>query len=81
MSGSVAAIAYVEAEGEWTVIANEDDKNRDAYESAYDAVLEYRGYDDIDREDAMRHVITKLYGIPPDLVEAYPGKLDSVGDY
>lgn len=66
--------------GGWTVIAKEDDENGDAYESAYDALLEHRGYDDIDREDAMRHIITKLYGIPPEPVEANPEKLDSLGD-
>lgn len=77
---TVVAIAYLESEDEWSLIANEDDEQGDAYESAYDALLEQRGYDDIDHEEAMRRVITKLYEIPPELIEANPEQLDSLGD-
>lgn len=80
MGETVVAIAYLESEAGWSVIAKKDDEDGDAYEMAYDALLEYRGYDDLDREDAMRHIITKLYGIPSELVEANPEKLESLGD-
>ena len=76
----VVAIAYLEAETEWTVIADEDDTDGDAYEMVYGELLEHRGYEYIDREDAMQRVVTKLYGIPPELIEAHPEKLESLND-
>jgi hypothetical protein len=80
MGETVVAIAYLESEGGWSVIATADDEAGDAYETVYDALLEHRGYEDIDREGAMQQVVTKLYGIPPELIEANPEKLESLGD-
>lgn len=76
----VVAIAYLDAENGWSVIAKEDETDDTAYERIYDALLEYRGYDNIDREDAMQQVVTKLYGIPPELIKAHPERLESFGD-
>ncbi|WP_435079839.1 hypothetical protein [Halococcus sp. AFM35] len=59
-------------------MAKETDEDSNAYESAYDKLLEYRGYEEIEREDAMRQVITKLYGIPEELVEANPDEFESL---
>jgi hypothetical protein len=66
----VVAIAHFEAETEWTVIADEDDTDGE--------LLDHRGYEDIDREDAMQRVITKLYEIPPELIEAHAENLESL---
>lgn len=76
---TVIAVAYQEAETGWIVVAKETDEDSNAYESAYDKLLEYRGYGEIEREDAMRQVITKLYGIPEELVEANPDEFESLG--
>jgi hypothetical protein len=76
----VVAIVYLDAESEWSVIADEDDTDGDAYEVVYGELVEHRGYEDIDREDAMQQVVTKLYGIPPELIEAHPEKLESLND-
>ena len=59
----VVAIAYLDAESEWSVIAGEDGTDGDSYEVVYGELVEHRGYKDIDREDAMQRVITKQYGI------------------
>jgi hypothetical protein len=79
-SGRVVAIAYLDTEDEWSVIADEDDTDGNAYAVAYETLCEHRGYEAIDREDAMQRVVTKLYGIPPELFEAHPEKLESLGD-
>ncbi len=76
----VVAIAYLDTGGEWSVIADENDTDRDAYAMAYEALCDHRGYEAIHREDAMQRVVTKLYGIPPELFEAHPEKLESLGD-
>ena len=76
----VVAIAYLDAEDEWSVTAKEDDRDGNAYEMVYDALCEHRGYDTIDREDAMQQVVRELYGIPPEVIEAHPERLESVGD-
>lgn len=80
MEETVVALTYLEAERGWTVVATEDDEDGNGYEAAYDALLAYRGYSDIDREDAMRRIITELYGIPPELVESNPEKFDALSD-
>lgn len=80
MEETVGALAYPDAESGWTVVATENDENGDAYEAADDALLEHRGYEDIDREDAMRRIITDMYGVPPELVESNPEKLDAFTD-
>lgn len=77
---TVVAIAYQEADSGWTVVTKETDENDDAYEVAYDKLLEYRGYDDMDRETAMEQVIKNMYGIPEELVEAHPDELESLGE-
>lgn len=59
----VVAIAYLDAESEWSVIADEDGTDGDSYEVVYGELVEHRGYKDVDREDAMQWVITKQYGI------------------
>lgn len=76
----VVAMAYLDTEDEWSVIADEDGAAGNAYAMAYETLCEDRGYEDIDREDAMQRVVTKLYGIPPELIEARPEKLESLGD-
>lgn len=76
----VVGIAYLESESGWSVIANERDTDGNAYEMVYDALLEYRDYDEIDREEALQQVVTKLYGIPPELIEANPEQLESLDD-
>jgi len=76
----VVAIAYLDAENEWSIIAEEDDTDGTAFQMVYDALLEYRGYNNIDREDAMQQVVTELYGIPPEVIEAHPEQLEALGD-
>jgi hypothetical protein len=77
---TVATIAYVEDEETWTLVAKASDEDEDAYGVAYDKLLEYRGYEELDREDALRYAVSKLYGIPEEVIEANPDKLASLGD-
>lgn len=77
---TVAAIAYVDEEGGWTLVAKETDENGDAYELAYDQLLEYRGYDELDREEALKQAIVKLYGISEEAIDANPEELASLGE-
>lgn len=57
---SVAVVAY-QGEGDgWTVVTKES--GDDPYETAIDALIEYRGYE-IEREDAMREIVREFYGV------------------
>jgi hypothetical protein len=62
MGETVATIAYQEAEEAWRLVTKETDENEDAYEVAYNKLLEYRGYDELDREEALKQAVSKLYG-------------------
>lgn len=77
---TVVAIAYQEEDSGWTVITRATDENENAYEVAYDTLLESRGYEELDREDALRHAVSKLYGLPEDAMDAHPEELDALGD-
>jgi len=77
---TVVAVAYGEDQGAWTVVTRETDENDDAYEVAYDELLAYRGYEAIDREEAMKRAITKLYGLPEELAETELEELESLED-
>lgn len=78
LNGTVVAIAYQEVDSRWTVVTKETDENDDAYEVAYDKLLEYRGYEELAREEAMKQVIRKRYGIPEEVIEANPDELESL---
>jgi len=80
MGETVATIAYAADEEAWTLVANETDEHNDAYEVAYDELLEYRGYDELDREDALRQAVAKLYGLPENVIDAHPEELDSLSE-
>ena len=77
---TVAAVAYVEDGETWLLVAKESGEDEDAYEVAYEELLQYRGYDDLDREDALKYTVSKLYGIPENVSEANPEKLASLGE-
>lgn len=56
----VAVVAY-QGEGEgWTVVTKES--GEEPYETAIDALIEYRGYE-IEEEGAMRDVVREFYGV------------------
>lgn len=57
---SVAVVAYQEEEEGWTVVANES--GDEPYETAIDALIEYRGYE-IEEEGAMREIVREFYGV------------------
>lgn len=77
---AVVAIAYQEADSGWTVVTRATDETEDAYEVAYNKLLEYRGYEELDREDALRQAVSKLYGLPENVMDANPEELDSLGE-
>lgn len=54
----VAAVAYVEEEGGWVVVANE--RGEQPYDAAFDALVEYRDYVEPD-EDDVREVVKTFY--------------------
>jgi len=76
---TVAAIVYTGDEDGWIRVATEKDDDGDAYERVYDQLLEYHGYEDIDRETALKEAITE-YGLPKEVLEGNPEKLASVGE-
>jgi hypothetical protein len=59
----VAAVAYVEEEGGWSVVTNEQGDR--PYDAAFDALVEYRGYVDPD-EDQVREVVKMFYDVEYD---------------
>ena len=75
---TVAAVAYTGDEDGWLRVAKETDDDDDAYERVYDQLLEYQGYEDIDRETALKEAIAE-FGLPKEVIEANPEKLASVG--
>jgi hypothetical protein len=77
---TVAALAYTDEENGWTLIAKETDENDDAYELAHDQLLEYRGYDGLNRKEALKRAVVKLYGLPEEAIEANPEELASLGE-
>lgn len=76
---TVAAVAYAGDEDGWIRVAKETDDDDDAYERVYDQLLEYQGYEDIDRETALKEAIAE-FGLPKEVIEANPEKLASVGE-
>lgn len=80
MEGTVATNAYAADEEAWILVPKETDEHNDAYEVTYDKLLKYRGYDELDREDALRQAVAKLYGLPEDVIEAHPDELDSLSE-
>jgi hypothetical protein len=79
MGETVAAIAYADEEGGWTIVAKETDENGDAYELVYDQLLDYRGYDELDHEEALKQAIVKLSGLE-EAIEANPEELGSLDE-
>jgi len=77
---TVAALAYTDEENGWTLVAKEADENGDAYELAHDHLLEYRGYDGLDRKKALKRAVIKLYGLPEEAIEANPEEVVSLGE-
>lgn len=77
---TVAALAYTDEEGGWTLVAKETDENDDAYELVYDNLLDYRGYEELDRKEALKRAVVKLYGLPEEAIEANPEELASLGE-
>lgn len=76
---TVVAIAYDEANESWIFISKESDED-DAYEIAYDELLAYQGYEGLDREEAMKQAVMKLYGLPDDVIEADLEGLESLDE-
>jgi hypothetical protein len=77
---TVVAIAYDETDASWIVISKESDEDDDAYEVAYDELLAYQGYEDLDREEAMKQAVMKLYGLPEDVIEGDLTQLESLDE-
>lgn len=62
----VATVACVEAEGGWVVVTNEQgDQPSDA---AFDALVNYRGYDNLD-EDKIRDVVKTFSDVEYDALD------------
>lgn len=62
---SVAVVAF-QGEGEgWTIVANES--GEEPYETAIDALIEYRGYD-IEEEGTMREIVREFYGVTEEIL-------------
>lgn len=57
---SVAVVAYQGTSEGWTVVANES--GDEPYETAIDALIEYRGYE-IEEEGMMREIVREFYGV------------------
>ena len=64
----VAAVAYVEEEDGWVVVANE--QGEQPYDAAFDALVKYRDYVEPD-EDEVREVVKTFYDVEYD--ELDPG--------
>ncbi len=67
LDDGVAAVAYVEEEGGWVVVANE--QGDQPYDEAFDALVEYRSYVDPD-EDQVREIVKTFYDVEYDEIDA-----------
>jgi hypothetical protein len=62
----VVAVAYVENEGGWVVVANQQGDR--PYDAAFDALVNYRGYEDPDG-DKVRDVVKAFYDVEYDMLD------------
>lgn len=60
LDDAVVAVAYDEDRDGWVVVANEQGK--EPYDTAFDALVEYRGYVDPD-EDRIKEVVRAFYDV------------------
>lgn len=63
LDDAVVAVAYVEQQAGWIVIAKE--QGEQPYDAAFDALVDYRGYVDPD-EDQLREIVKTFYEVEYD---------------
>lgn len=67
LDDAVAAVAYVEEQADWVVVANE--QGEQPYGAAFDALVNYRGYVEPD-EEGVREVVKAFYDMEYDEIDA-----------
>lgn len=67
LDDAVAAVAYVEEQADWVVVANE--QGEQPYGAAFDALVNYRGYVEPD-EEGVREVVKAFYDVEYDEIDA-----------